>query len=241
MNDTPEFPPKNDWVEGKTVLITGATNGTGRALALRLSDSAKVIAHGRSQSKLNQLAKAAPGRNITAVLGDLGIREGWQAVESVIRERQPEAMILNAGYNCRKVAAAGWTDSEVFEMLQVNMISPILLSRTFLSLPPTNEPRRLALILSTSCHYPRANMSLYITSKMGLLGFGRAIQQEAKDLNVRTTLFFPGRTNSGFRKVPNDAYMHPNSVAKTIASILSLPNDVVPYEFTFRPEVDINT
>jgi short-subunit dehydrogenase len=235
------LPTPDCWPAGRTVLITGATDGIGRALALQLAGTgSRVIAHGRSQSRLDALAATRSESNITTVLGDLGSEEGRRAVESTIRERRPELLVLNAGYNCRKELTAGWADAEITEMLQVNLIAPIFLARTFLSLPQTAEPRRLALILSTSCHYPRPGMSLYVASKTGLMGFGRAVQQEARELNVRVTLFYPGRTNSGFRDTPNDAYMSPASVAASIASVLSLPNDVVPYEFTFRPESDIN-
>jgi short-subunit dehydrogenase len=123
-------------------------------------------------------------------------------------------------------------------MMQVNLISPILCARTFAALPKMTDPRRLILILSTSCHFPRPKISLYVACKMGLMGFGKTIQQEANDLWIRTTLVYPGRTNSGFRETPNSAYMDPNSVARAIFSILCLPCDLVPYEFTFRPPVD---
>lgn len=233
--------PEDNWLKNKTILITGATNGIGRALALLLSlNDSRVIAHGRSNYRLRSLIESAKGRKIETVEGDLGKKDGWQAIESEILKLKPEVLVLNAGYNCRKAYTSNWTDSEVFEMTQVNLISPILCARTFVGLPILSEPRRLVLILSTSCHFARAQMSLYVACKNGLMGFGKALQQEAGELGVRTILISPGRTNSGFREVPNDAYMSPESVAQVVASILCLPNDVVPYEFTFRPEIDTN-
>lgn len=231
--------PKGNWLVGKTVLITGATSGIGQALALLLIENGTmVIAHGRSQARLESLVASVRGNNIITVLGDLREGEGSQAVESVILEQQPEVMVLNAGYNCRKEYASSWTNAEVFDMVQVNLISPIRCARTFVGLPRLAEPRRLVLILSTSCQFPRAKMSLYVACKTGLMGFGKSLQQEAKDLAVRTTLFYPGRTNTGFRETANEAYMDPKSVAQAIASVLCLPSDLVPYEFTFRPEID---
>jgi short-subunit dehydrogenase len=230
---------KDNWLVGKKALVTGSTSGIGRALALLLAENgSSVIAHGRSQSRLRSLVASMHGGNITTVLGDLKDKEGWKAVEAAILERQPDVLIINAAYNTHKDYASHWTDSQVFEMMQVNLISPILCIRSFLGLPRLSEPRRLALMLTTSCQFPRPKMSLYVASKMGLMGFGKSLQQESLDLSVRTTLFYPGRTNSGFREVLNDAYMDPESVAQTVASVLCLPSAVVPYEFTFRPAID---
>jgi short-subunit dehydrogenase len=70
------------------------------------------------------------------------------------------------------------------------------------------------------------------------MGFGKAIQQESRDLGLRTTLFYPGRTITDFREEKNSQYMNPDSVAQVIFVTLSLPYDVIPYEIVFRPEVD---
>jgi len=227
------------YLEKKKVFITGTTNGIGRALALMLlKNGSQVIAHGRSGELLEDLVLTAGPGNITTVIGDLGAGEGWQAVDNAIKTTQPEILVLNAGYNCRKSHVSGWTNTEIMEMLQVNMISPIMFARTFAGLPQAEEPRRLAIILSTSCISPRPTMSLYVAAKTGLMGFGKVMQLEAKELGVLTTLFYPGRTNSNFRKTPNPAYMSPKSVAQTVISILNLPPDIVPFEFTFRPRID---
>jgi short-subunit dehydrogenase len=235
------FLHEKNWLKGKKALITGATSGIGKSLALLLSENDTfVIAHGRSEARFKELLEYGNKNNITTITGDLRFKQGWQAVENAILDKQPEVLILNAGYICRKDYANGWKDSEISEMLQVNMIAPILCARTFVGLPKLPEPRRLVLILSTSCHFPREQMSLYIACKTGLMGFGKALQQESKVLGVRTILLYPGRTDTNFRETPEKKYMKPESVAYSCASLLCLPEDVVPYDFTFRPECDIN-
>jgi len=239
MRNSKPLLPIDNWLKGKKVLITGASSGIGKALALLLSkNDTTVIAHGRSEARLKLLLEEGKKENILTVTGDLVAEEGWRAVESAILDKQPDVLVLNAGYNCRKNYASGWKDAEVFEMMQVNMISPILCARTFVGLPKMSYSRRLVLILSTSCHFPRQEMSLYIAAKTGLMGFGKALQQEGKTLGVRTILLYPGRINTNFRKIPHSEYMDPESVAYACSLLLCLPEDVVPYEFTFRPECD---
>lgn len=56
---------KDNWLVGKTVLITGAASGIGRALALLLSKNGSiVVAHGRSQACLKALAASIRGNVI---------------------------------------------------------------------------------------------------------------------------------------------------------------------------------
>jgi short-subunit dehydrogenase len=230
---------KYSWFEGKTILITGATSGIGRALAILLSNNgATVIAHGRTQARLDDLAQAINTENFFSVIGDLAEERGYEAIESTICDLQPDVLILNAGYNIDKKYASEYSDAEIHEMLRVNFTSPILCARTFSRLPKLSIRRRLAFILSTSCFFARTQMSLYVACKTGLMGFGKVLQQEANQLGVQTTLFYPGRTDTSFREVPNSEYMKPESVAHAIASILCLPDDLIPYEFTFRPTID---
>jgi uncharacterized oxidoreductase len=226
-------------LRGRKVFITGATSGIGRALACLASErGAKVVAHGRSRERLQELLVSDARSGVTAVAGDLLTEQGLVTVETAIRDERPDILILNAGYNSRKAFASQWSDKEVSEMVSVNLISPILCSRAFVGLPKESDPRRLAVVLSTSCHHVRQQMSLYIACKTGLMGFGKVLQQEAKELGVRTTLFYPGRTNTAFRDDPHPEYMDPDSVAEAILDIMTLPSDLVPYEFTFRPPVD---
>ena len=70
------------------------------------------------------------------------------------------------------------------------------------------------------------------------MGFGRVLQQEGPKLKVRTTLVFSGRANTNVRSGDHPEYTSPGSIGLAIASLLELPDDLVPYEFTFRPPVD---
>lgn len=222
-----------------TALITGATSGIGRALALVLSGrGVRIIAHGRDTDRMQSLCEQANGAVCDTVLAELGDEEGRKRVESSMQRYEPNVLVLNAGSNDGKKLASEWTDDDASRSLTVNLLAPILLARTFARLPRTPEPRRLVFVLSTSCLFPRPQMGLYVAAKSGLMGFGKVMQQELHELGVQTLLVYPGRTDTTFRADGQPNYMRPGSVAEAIADILSLPNDLVPYEFVFRPSVD---
>lgn len=227
----------NSWMRGKVGLVTGATGGIGRSLALRLSQcGVEIIIHGRSQARIESVISGQTG--FRPVVGDLESSAGCKTVEQAIEVLEPDLLVLNAGAVSEKKPSSELTDEEVFRMFEINLLAPVRLARTFARLPKREQDRRLVLILSTSCFFPRTHMSLYIAAKTGLMGFGRVLQQESREIGIRTLLIFPGRTDTGIRPDKHPEYMSPDSVAEAIVSLLSLPDDLVPYEFIFRPPTD---
>jgi len=225
------------WLAGRRVLITGATSGIGRATALHLRRRGMaVLAHGRSEPRLQALLEDDP--ELELVCGDLATDAGCRAVERALAQRAPHALVLNAGAVGARKLASEFSDAEMAALMQVNLLAPMRLARSFARLPRLAEPRRLVLVLSTSCLHTRPGLSLYVAGKCGLMGFGRTLQQEADQLGLRTILVFPGRTDTGIRAGSHPEYTAPGSAARVIAQLLAQPADLVPYEFVFRPPVD---
>lgn len=237
LSNKPPSSTEENWLQGKTVLITGATSGIGRSIALAVhAKGAIVIAHSRTAESVQ--AVLPDQDRVKRVVGDLQNKAGWIAVESAIEAYNPDVLILNAGYNFGKKLVSELSDQNIVDMINVNLTAPIRSARTFARLAKTGEDRRLVLVLSTSCFYPREHMSLYIAAKTGLMGFGKVLQQEMHELGIRTFLLYPGRTNTHIREDEHPEYINPDSVAQAVIAMLCLPNDLVPYEFVFRPVVD---
>ncbi len=152
-------------LQHKKILITGATDGIGYSIAkLLYKNHSEIILHGTSAASLENLkAEFFNDSNVHTISGDLKQQDGWQAVENGIKNHEPEVLILNAGYNCKKKYASKWFDHEILEMLNVNFISSIYCVRTFLNLSKLKEHRKLVLILSSSCFFPREQLSYHIT------------------------------------------------------------------------------
>ena len=146
-------------MDGKTVLITGSTDGVGRYVAAQLAAAgAKVLIHGRDQARAESLADeisrqghAAP----TLYLSDLSSLAGTrQLAEAVLADHQQlDVLISNAGIGSRTPGAGRQTSADGHELrFAVNYLSGFLLAYLLLPAIKAAAPSRIVNVASLGQH-----------------------------------------------------------------------------------------
>lgn len=219
------------------ILITGASRGIGRAIAVRLANNSRhLLLHGRDRESLTetaQLVKAAGAEYSTLVydLADAG------DVEALIRAAGHEpltAIINNAGTGVAKpfdqMTLAEWN-----RMLTVNVTAPFQLIQ---GLAPRMVPGgSIVNMISISGKMAFPRWSGYTASKFALDGFTRAVREDLRPQGIRVINIYPAATNTEiWDKIggdwPREKMMPPEQVAEAVAFALDRPNDVLVEDIT---------
>ena len=95
-------------------------------------------------------------------------------------------------------------------------------------------------VISTASQSGLEEIGAYGATKWGLLGLTRSLIKEARPHNIRVTAFSPGGTDTTFRAAPRPQYLAPETVARAIRFIASLPEDAVVHDMVLRPIVEAN-
>jgi NAD(P)-dependent dehydrogenase (short-subunit alcohol dehydrogenase family) len=146
-------------MDGKTVLITGSTDGVGRYVAARLAAAgAKVLIHGRDRERAETLAdeirRQGHGEPIfyQADLSSLsGVRQLAEAV--LADEKRLDVLISNAGIGSRTLGSERRVSADGYELrFAVNYVSGFLLAYLLLPLLKANAPSRIVNVASLGQH-----------------------------------------------------------------------------------------
>src|SRR5690242_4166856 len=183
-------------LEGKTAVITGASRGLGKAIALALAQAgARVVLAARDLDLLNHTAEAARsagGQALvfkTDVTNESEIRELEQAVA---RETgQVQILVNNAGMNIRKPTTE-FTLQEWRQVIDTNLTSAFLMCRSFVPLMKGQGYGRILNLTSIMSHVSLPGRSAYSASKAGLLGFTRALALELAPEKITVNGISPG-------------------------------------------------
>lgn len=180
MSDT----SKQDY---KTILITGATSGIGKALVKEcMSKGEQVIACGRTQEKLDSLAEEMPG--LMTLCFD--ITDKADIEHSIPRDLTIDWAILNAG-DCEYVKDVMDFDTELFErIIAVNLLAPAYLTKALI--PKIKTGGRLAFVSSSVTNLPFPQTEAYGASKAGLDYFARSLAIDLAPHNIGVSLIHPG-------------------------------------------------
>ena len=184
---------------GKTILVTGASSGIGRAVAVACSQlGAKLIITGRDETRLSETFFSLEGNDHQQFCADL--------VRSDDIEKLVEALPkLDGMVNCAGIAkplVLQLTEKEdVNEILGINALAPIHLTRLVLQQKKLNKGASLVYISSingNNCAY--IGSSIYAASKSALTGFMKGVALELAPRCIRVNCINPGMIETDLLK-----------------------------------------
>ena len=174
-------------LDGRSVLLTGATGGIGQAIARALAArGARLVLTGRRAEVLEPLAAEVGGRAVTCDLAEAA------EVERLLSEcSNADALVANAA-----LPAAGVLDSfsveEIDRALAVNLRAPIVLARALSHGMVARGHGHLVFVSSLSGKAASARGSIYSATKYGLRGFALGLREDLRDAGVGVSTVFPG-------------------------------------------------
>lgn len=231
---------------GKTIVITGAGIGLGRALARRFAkDGETVILLGRTFSKVQALAEEL-GAPAFAVECDVSSADSVRSAFAAIAERHPkiDALINNAAvYEPFLVANA--TDEQILAPTLTNFAGPIFTARA--AIPVMEKGGYILNVTSESVALEFPMLSLYQSSKAALERFSASLSRELEPEGIRVStvragpMMEEGKSSGWDPAIGMQFYQaclaagidmrsrpisHVNSVTDVFRALLDLPADV---------------
>jgi len=217
----------------RTVLVTGASSGIGRATAHRLAaEGANLVLASRSETALEQTRQECVSRgagDVTVVPTDVGDRK---AVESLFERAVGSHARIDGVVHAAAVVAYGqFTDipAEVFDRsLQTNVTGVANVARSALDHFAGGPGGSLVVVGSVLGKIATPYMSPYTTSKWAVHGLVRTLQIEARETpGIRISLISPGGVNTPIYSQAASYTGHPGHPPPPVASPERVAHEVV--------------
>ncbi|MGM0620629.1 MAG: SDR family NAD(P)-dependent oxidoreductase [Bacteroidota bacterium] len=198
----------------KTIWITGASSGIGKATAMELSKKkVHLILSGRNEEALNDVANLCQknGRIAKVVPFDLGNEEAVvRAAQKVLAEGYKiDALYHFGGISQRSLISETSTevDRKIFE---VNFFGTVALTKAILPAMIANGGGQIAVTSSIVGKFGFPYRSAYSASKHALHGFFESLRAENVANNIRVSIIIPGRikTNISVNAIKKDGSSH---------------------------------
>ncbi len=238
-------------IEGKVIVITGASSGLGEAAARHLSSQgATVVLGARRVSRIESLAKelVAGGAKALSVTTDVTKHDQVKRlVDTAVKSYgRVDVIINNAGLMPHspldRLKIEDWD-----RMIDVNLKGVLYGIAAALPYMKAQRGGHIINVSSVAGHKVRPGSAVYAATKTAVRVLSEGLRQEVKPYNIRTTIISPGAVatelpdsvtepdvREGIRKFYQIA-ISADSFARTVAFAISQPDDVDINEILFRP------
>lgn len=227
-------------LEGKTVLVTGASSGIGRAIAVACAEAgASVVLNGRNVERLNETLRLISNfkfhdsnlehRIIAADLTDAEPR-------GALTEQVPvlDGVVHCAGIGSR-VLCKMLEEQDVSRVMQANFEAPVLLQAQLLREKKIAKEASIVFIASAAATMPSVGNAIYSASKAAIIAYAKCLAQELANRKIRVNCISPamvwtdlalvGATEEQLREAeqnyPLKRYAQPEDIAGAAIYLLS--------------------
>lgn len=223
----------------KTVLITGASDGIGKATAIKLNELGyKLFLFGRTKDKLDEISKL--DNVIKSYCFDAHDRNKlYEALDDINNNGGVDVLINNMGANLKKQEVKD-IDVDLFEqMMDLNCTSHLICIQKLLPKMIEKQSGNIINVLSSSCKFDNLSIGAYTASKKAMEAISKTLAKEVKNKGIVVTGIYPGGVNTNFRENDRPDYLNPETIADSIAYALNNKNGLV-QEIVIRPSVENN-
>lgn len=230
---------------GAVAVVTGATEGIGRAIAFALGKAgARVAICARTEPKLDDTVAALKYEGIKAAgtACDVGDPEQVERFATFVRETfgDPDILVNNAGIGrfapVEELPLEDWD-----ETMRTNVRSLFLVTRAFLPAMKARGSGHVVNVVSLAGRNGFPGGTAYSASKHAALGFSRSLLLETRKHGIRVLAVLPGSVDTvffdkaGTEKDNRDRILRPEDVAATVVDALRLPDRATVSELDIRP------
>ena len=229
----------------RTCVVTGATEGIGRAITFALvAEGARLAVCARTVQAVEALIRELREGGGTAAGApcDVSNEAEVEAFAALVRDQLGPVDVLVNNAGLAHFGPVIETSVEDFgETLAVNVRGTFLLTRAFLPDMLERQAGHIVNIASLAGRNPVPQAAAYAAAKHAVLGFSKSVFSEVRKRGVRVTAICPGSVvtpffdKSGAAIENPDAKLQPQDIAETVLAVLRLPQRALVSELDIRP------
>ena len=176
-------------LEGKTILVTGASSGIGRGIAIACSKmGANVLVNGRNESRLKETLQLLEGESNKIVVADLS--NSVKVTEMVTELPKLDGIVHCAGIG-QRVLCKQLQERDLDEMMDVNFKAPVMLQTELLKQKKINKAASIVFIASIAADSPTIGNAMYCASKGAIISYANCLSIELAPRLIRVNCISP--------------------------------------------------
>lgn len=176
-------------LEGKTILVTGASSGIGRGIAIACSKmGASVIVNGRNEQRLSETMSEMEGDDNLSLAADLS--DNVALAEMVAKLPKLDGIVHCAGIG-QRVLCKQLQESDLDNMMNVNFKAPVMLQTEILKQKKINKSASIVFIASIACDSPTIGNAMYSASKGAIISYANCLALELAPRLIRVNCILP--------------------------------------------------
>lgn len=230
-------------MQGKVVMIVGATGGIGKALTAKLAaQGAKLVLAAQNSDRLNHLSSQIPYSEHIAVPTDITDPHQVQILmeKAIAKYGQVDALVNAAGVGILKQFNK-IEPSDLDKMLDINLKGSFYTCQAAINIMKDQRSGHICNVVGILGKHSMAMASAYCASKFGVVGFSKCMADEVKRYGIKFTLFYLGGVDSNFwdnagLKVDRSKMLSTDTAAKAIIFALESDPQTIPMEINIQPE-----